>query len=457
MSGWGGPWGTMPWGGGGIDVLPGSTVTYRLVLAERGTSGLGTPIISDVLAAGVPMDTDAAGRWSRTLNAAGTLEFSLPIDACTPEDFAPGQRELHLYRDDGSGERLAWAGHLWAADVRAPWVRFLGMGFYEALRHREVSDDFYKQGVEQRSIAWQLIDYTQSQSGGALGITRASAAGSAVTRTVLYCAEERQVVADAIEDLASGDDSFDFDIGPDKVWRTWTPERGTDRHLTVELDTTTTIVDMSYTVDATQVENDVAGIGAKGDCEPIHFVRAVDTASRDAYGLMQGTVNRSDVKDDDDFITALAAERLALLKDARKQPTVRMFQGLGGPSPLSGDFDIGDTIAVLSSWGYASFHEKFRVMSYSVSFDRLGNEMLELVMDARGAISTPVVTHQAIAATTALGPAMAESASNSTPKAVAASTPITPAVGHQVHKLIEITEATSHTHAQHIDVTSTLT
>lgn len=456
MSGWGdGEWGLMPWGGGTVVTVPGSLVSYRLVLAQRGTSGLGTPIITDVLSAGVPMDTDSAGRWSRTLNAAGTLEFSLPIDGCTPEDFAPGQRELHLYRDDGSGERLAWAGHLWAADVRAPWVRFLGMGFYEALRHREISDDFYKQNVEQRSIAWQLIDYTQNQTGGALGITRATAAGSAVTRTVLYCAEERQVIADAIEDLASADDGFDFDVGPDKVWRTWTPERGTDLAGTVELDTTTTIVDMSYTVDGTQVENDVAGIGKKGDCEPITFKRAIDTTSRDAYGLMQGTVNRSDLNDDD-MLAALTAERLALLKDARKQPTVRMFQGLGGPSPLNGDFDIGDTIAIKSSWGYATFHERFRVMSYSVSFDRLGNEMLELVLDSRGTIPGPVT--QAVAVGAAMTPAMARSASNSTPKAAAASTTVTPGIKRQVDKTIAIegTNAGHYVHTQSIDVTTTL-
>lgn len=390
MSGWGGPWGTMPWGDrlGDTGVITQEQASYRLVLANRSASGLGTPIISDVLAAGVPFDNQAAGRWGRTLNAAGTLEFSLPLDACSPEDFAPGQRELHLYREDSShaGEALVWGGHLWVADVRTPWVRFLGVGFYEALRHREMSDDFYRfaanANAEQRAIAWALIAYTQGQPGGGLGITRGSTAGSGTLRTVDACAEERRVIADMIEDIAAADDGFDFEVGPDKVWRTWIPQRGTDRSATVTLDATDTIVDMSYTIDATQVENDVAGIGKKGDCEPIYYVRETDTDSRDTFGLMQGTITRNDIRQDDDLIAALARERLALVKDARKQPNVRIFQGLGGPSPLTGEFDLGDVITVAASWGYATFTDPFRVGSYGVAFDRLGNEWLELTLDA---------------------------------------------------------------------------
>ena len=380
--GWGDQeWGSSPWGG-----VPGTLnpeTGYRLVLADRSGSGLGTPIVSDVFAAGLPYDSEYACRWSRGIGTAGTIEFTLPIDGCDAADFAPGQRELHLYRDDGRfGEQLAWAGHLWVADVRAPWVRFLGMGWYEALRHREMSEDFYKFNAEQRNIAWQLIDYTQSQTDGGLGITRESAAGSSTQRTVAYCAEERQNIAEAIEDLAAADDGFDFEVGPDKVWRTWTPSRGSDLSGSITLDTTTSIVDMSYTADATSIENDVAGVGSKGDCEPIHFVTVLDTASRSAYGLMQATIERSDMKWDDEHITALAREELALRKDIRRQPRIKCFQGLIGNSPLTGDFDLGDVIGVEASWGYATFSDTFRLLDYAVTFDRMGNEMLEFTFDA---------------------------------------------------------------------------
>lgn len=408
MTGWGdSPWGTMPWGavagwgdgqwgdfpwGGEAGIYPGPIINppgapqiqnYRLVLAGRGTSGLGTAIIDNVLELGLPTKTEYACRWSRTLNAAGTIEFTLPLDGpgVTPENFYPG-RELHLFRDDGTGERIVWAGHLWASDVQKIWVRFLGMGFYEDLRHREIGTDFYKFNTEQRSIAWQMIDYTQTQPNGNLGITRETSAGSATQRTVAYCAEERQNIAEAIEDLASADDGFDFEVGPDKIWRTWVPKRGSDLSATVELSTNVGIVEMAYTSDGTQIENEVAGIGKKGNCEPIHYVVASDSTSQTKYGLMQGTISRSDLKWDDDMISAQARQRLALQSQPRKQPTVRLFNGLGGPNPLNADFDLGDVISVDASWGFATFNDNFRVMSYDVSFDRVGYEFIDVTLDA---------------------------------------------------------------------------
>jgi hypothetical protein len=355
---------------------------YRLVLAGRSDTGLGTPIISDVFPLGVPFAGDEVARWGQTLNAAGALEFTLPIDACSATDFAPGQRELHLYRDAGSGESLVWGGHLWTADVRAPWVRFMGLGFYEAFRHREIGDDFYKQSVEQRALAWQLIQYTQGLAYGDLGITLGSATGSPVNRTVDHCAEERDNVADAIEDLASADNGFDFEVSPNKVWNTYYPQRGSDLSGSVVLNTTTHIADMSYTYDATQVENEVAGIGKTGDCEPIHYLTLNDDTSKNLFGLMQGTLVRSDVRQDNTMIDDLVARRLALRKVVRQQPVIRLKPDLSALTPLAGTFGLGDDIMIQSSWGYATFTSKFRVMAYLVSFDQMGTETMDLTLDA---------------------------------------------------------------------------
>jgi len=434
--GWGdGLWGEMPWGNVGgfnerVAVAPALAaqishakinrprpadpplVDYRLVLASRASSGLGTPIVDDVLTIGTPMDTDFAGRWSRTINAAGTLEFQLPMDdPIVREDiFTPGQRELHLYRDEktGIGEELVWAGRLWIADVRWPWVRFMGMGFYEDFRHREISEDFYRFDAEQLQIAWEMLAYTQAEADGDVGVTLDSAASSGLNRTVEYCAEARQNIAQAIEDLASADDGFDFEVTPTKAWKTWFPQRGTDKTGSVILDGETSISDLAYTVDATQVENDVAGIGKKGDCEPILFKRYEDTTSRARYGLMQGTIERSDVRQDDDLIGALARERLALQSFSRKQPTVRFWNELNGPSPLRGDFDIGDAITIKASRGFATFDAPYRVLSYAVTFDHLGHETVDLTLDSLGQGSTTSVYHQSISAKTKVGVARGE-------------------------------------------------
>lgn len=391
-------WGESPWD---ADVgTSESPITYRLVLAERSDTGLGTPIVTDVLAeVGLPYGADTAIRWSRVLNGAGSLEFTAYIDTVTPDVYAPGQREVHLYRDDGSGELLVWGGHLWKADVDHDWVRFTALGWYEALRHREISTDFYRTSVDQFNIAWQLIDYTQDEDGGGLGITRFGVGGSGVGRTVLYCAEERQNIADAIEDLASADDGFDFDVTPNKRWRVWSPERGLDMSDTVGLHAESTVSELSYSIDATTVSNDVAGIGEGEDCEPIHFERARDEDSRALYGLMQSTVSRGDLNQDKPRITALAREELQQSKDAELHPTIRYPVLLDGPSPLTQDFGLGDVITLSASRGYATFNSPFRVLAYTITSTQTGREHVELELDSTVGIGMRASRSGAVAMT----------------------------------------------------------
>lgn len=361
-------------------------VTYRLALASLSASGLGTEIVSDVLAVGFPHKADQVVRWSRMLNGAGSIEFTLDMEAITPDVYAPGKRELHLYRDDGGGEVLVWGGRLWVADVDHDWVRFMGLGWYETLRHREMAVDFYKVDTEQLDIAWDLINYTQTQTGGGLGITQQVVADSGITRTVLYCAEERQNIAQAIEDLATADNGFDFDISPGKEWQVSHPVKGEDLSATVSLNTATTVQDLTYTIDATVVANEVAGIGDRKECEPIHYATVANIGSRDEYGLLQSTVSRSDIKEDGPLINALARKYLKLHKAARKAPVVKYPLSLdpnqAGPSPVTGEFSLGDVIKLQASKGYATFADPFRVMAYTVVASQNGEERIELNLDA---------------------------------------------------------------------------
>lgn len=386
-------WGIDPWGGGwGYTYIPFSDAViadfrtnYRLVLAERSSTGLGAELVPDVLGtAGVPYGGQSVMRWKRQLNGAGSLEFTLPTtgEGVTEATYAPGQRELHLYRDDGGGEFLVWAGHLWVADVDHDWVRFMGLGWYETLRHREMAEDFYRVDAGQLDIAWELINYTQSQTGGNIGVTRFPGSTGGVARTVLYCAEERQSIASAVEDLADADTGFDWEVTPTKRWKVWTPERGTDLSASVLLDAASTVSNLSYQVDATQVANEVAGIGERTDCEPIHYDREIDTTSRGDYGLMQTSVVRSDIRQDAERISALARKELKLRKRARRLPAVGYPAELGGPLPMRGDFDIGDTVGLQASNGYATFDDPFRVMAYEVTVNRMGREFVTLDLDA---------------------------------------------------------------------------
>ncbi len=361
--------------GTGGPATPGdpTTYSYRLVLANLGTSGLGTPILSDVLGT-VGMMEGTSLSWTDELNGPGSLEFTLPIDHAdvTRANFAEGQREVHLYRDDGTGEVLVWGGRLWASDTQGWTVRFLAQGWMRTLERREIRDDLAyttAQGgpYDQNAIVEALLDYTQTQANGDLGITFAADAASGVTREIVVCAEELRSVFDVIDSMVEAhDDGFDWEITPDKRLLIYAGRKG---QFAGALDTTTNIADFSYQRDATSVANDVAGLSSSTeDCPTPDMYVATDSGSQSDFGLLQDHIDPRD-PEDSALVASQTDEELDAYKDSRVQPTVTLMPLLGEPDLT--DFAVGDTVSLTSSRGAAGgfgyFSQTFRVISRTVT------------------------------------------------------------------------------------------
>lgn len=357
---------------------------WRLALATLGTSGLGTPTVSDVMALGLQHQSEQPLRFSRVLGGPGAISFELAIDGAgvDPSTFVVGGRELHLYRDDGGGEELRWGGRLWKAELKGKFVRFSGEGFFSSLRRRRMADDFFRQADEQLDIAWDAIDYTQGRTGGALGITRASLTPSGVTRTILACGEARVAVADVIDDLAGGDNGFDYEVGADKVWRTWYPARGTDVSASVVFDGATNAVEIERQLDGEQIANSIGAISANLACEPLSYYTAVDATSRTAYGLLEDEVERTDLEDTT-LVDALADEELRLRKDPADQIRVTTSDGIASvPNVHAGDFDLGDEVRVkASAGGFGTFDAHYRVLGFVTTLRQTGEERTTYDLD----------------------------------------------------------------------------
>lgn len=361
--------------------------TYRLVLAQRSSSGLGAPVVVGSVTLNDVMNTVGVGpgasvplAWKRNLNGPGSLEFALPIEdpVVTADVFAPGKREVHLYRDpgDGSGEVLWFAGRLWTADV-ADWsVRFTAAGWWEDLRHREIATDLYYADLEQHDLAWNYIAYTQGLLYGDIGITRYNTTPTGITRTVEVCAEQRSGVASLVEDLASADDGFDFDITPNKAFRIWSPSRGVT--TAVVFDMSTTVSTLAYTLDATEAAGEISGIGEVNQCEPVNNLVVTDTDSLTAFGLLQSSINRPD--DDEELLAAQIREELRNHKSARMQPQISYWPEVGGPQVHT--FDVGDTVTVIASRGFATFSQGFRVLSVGAVVTPTNRELVTVQLDS---------------------------------------------------------------------------
>jgi hypothetical protein len=358
----------------GLPVVPPPTspVSYRLVLASLGTSGIGAPIVShgipldDVLnQIGVAPGASVPLGWKKNLNGPGSIEFSLPIDDpfVTPANFAPGKREIHVYRDDGSGEVLWAAGRLWTADVADWGMRFTASGWIEDLRHREVLTDLVYSGLEQHDMAWNYIDYTQNLLNGNRGITRHDTTPTGVTRDIEICAEQRRGIAELVDEIASTDDGFDWEISPGKVFRIFFPHRGTTPGVTFDLRTEIEV--LSYTLDGTTLSNEVSGIGQVNQCDPVANDVVSDLTAQAEYGLLQSSIQRQD--DDEQLLLGQIREELRNHKTPRMQPLIGHHPAVAGPSVDA--YEVGDNVRAIASRGFATFNQLFRVLSVGAVVD----------------------------------------------------------------------------------------
>ena len=359
-------------------------ITYRLAIANRGTSGLGTPIISDVFGTvGSNLDNPSPLSFTETLNEAGTIEFEVPADhaSVTVATFSPG-KEIHLYRDNGGGETLFWGGHLWIADMQWPWIRFIGYGWFYDLTRRAACnrrDRLVYNDVDQFDIVRDLVD--KSMADDPMGITHFDTADSGVTKDLEICEEERKMVGDAITDFTAEDDGLDFNISAGKVMRLYYPRRGTSQAIT--FNAATTASELSYQLDGTTINTQVAAVG-EDECGP-YVEYFEDQNAINAYGLLNdhvedGTRKRKRVR-------GKARELLRSTKQPRYQPDVASLTDIVGAPDLSA-YNVGDVVTVTSSQGpangFGNFSGQFRIVERKVSVQNPGVESVSISVDSVG-------------------------------------------------------------------------
>jgi len=301
--------------------------------------------------------------FSYVLDAPGAFEADVQLNhaLAIEANFAVGQREIRIYRDNV----LVWGGYLWALTASAVEykMRLRGEGYFSRLRRRVIANDLVKKQKDQADIAWDLIQYSQSTH-GTFGISD-SHTPTGVLIDHVYCATDLGEVGDAITELSEMDDSFDFWITPtikdstNKVFKNASPRRGATKAVTINQDNA---ISADYEIDATDLANRLWGIGS-GDCNPPSF-----EASASASITNHGELHDVQQFDDLDFLPSVKAhtrEELRLRKSPRRQVTVRIEER----DYTWGSFDVGDIITLASNRGFLSDSRQMRVLRMQVNFD----------------------------------------------------------------------------------------
>lgn len=247
---------------------------------------------------------------------------------------------------------------------------FSAADYRAALNRRLVYDADTKTwtNVDQGQIAWNLINQTQSKTGGSLGIVRGTQQTTGTLASPTF--EAAATVTDSIDTLATSATGFDYDITPKtgtltQTFDLWTP-RGTDRQRVVsypgDIASFTRQVDPSVFANALRASGgqDAAG----NDLAPVAV--ASSTIGTDPAGRWDAQFADTDIK------TAAILSSRAQAQLAAGQNVTPAWVVTLNPDSWGGldDVDVGDPIILRVKSGYRlDVVETLRVYELAITLD----------------------------------------------------------------------------------------
>lgn len=318
---------------------------------------------------------DASQQWelpfdsfsiSETLNEDRSAQFSfnrsilqgvLDKYALTPYGmFKQFYREVYLYDENGNVLYSGFIDEMQTASGQEDHgtVSITSKGFFSLLAKRITNSPRTYTAQDAGDIAWDLINYTQGLTYGALGITR-GVHPATVNRDRTYRFDD---IKSAIEGLSNKNilNGFDFEIDNGKVFNIYFIEKGSIRN--------NIIVEYGFNVDSYQItENGLTGLVNQVVVLGENFGDDIVSVTRDAendykanYGLLQETVSAKDTQQ-----TATLQDTGDKYLTNWKFPRKTIDLDLKFESPLFTDYNVGDRIKIIIA--QENVNEYYRVMN----------------------------------------------------------------------------------------------
>ncbi len=277
-------------------------------------------------------------------------------------------RELDIY----DGDTLVYAGFLdeyqsSTDGVAKGNITMTSRGFFSLLKKRYTNSLRAYSAQDAGDIAWDLIDYTQGLTSGALGITRGSHPATKNRDRTFRFAN----IGDEIAGLSNDNvkDGFDFEVDTGKVFNLYFPEKGSQRP--------TIKYEWGFNIDGYQVnENGLMGMANQvivaGDGFGDGMLSATRSAAADYaanYGLLQDVLAEKDVTE-----AATLNDKGDKYLDRYKYPRKSLTLSVDYEAIPFTDFGLGDRIKVKIE--PEDIDDYFRVIARAV--DHTGNLSLTL-------------------------------------------------------------------------------
>lgn len=243
---------------------------------------------------------------------------------------------------------------------------------YRALLDRRMlaeGDTLAYAGVDQGTIAWNLIQTTQAKSGGNLGITLGTGTPTGVTRTKTF--EAGKMIGEAIAQLGDLLNGFDWEIAPDLKLNVFYPSRGTAQPFVLDYGGTVTRVRRAF--DPGSFSNAIRGSGAQALTAEN---RAAAGIGADPRGRFESQHGYTDILEQA-TLSAKADFLLAGRNSIRPSWVVELRPGAW---QSKAQLWVGDTAQLVVASGRVNVNVSQRVLAMAFSIDPSGAERIAVTL-----------------------------------------------------------------------------
>lgn len=350
--------------------------SYTLVAAD---------LLTDVIRDEIPFDTFS---FSRGRNGIAGFDGVTPLK--TPRynrilraNLDRARTALYILRD-GS---VQWGGILWATDAafggegEGDSVRCAGQGFWSYYDHRVIDATLKFVAEEQFEIVETIISLGNVYTSGDIGVTVDWDEPSGVERDRTYRSYEEKPIREAVEQLASVDDGFEFDMevtgslaaGFTKTLKL-ASHRGRRTNLVFEEGKNIRV--LRWGLDGWGMVNRASAIGA-GEGRKMLRAAAVDASALATFPVLQRSFSYKDVAVQR-TLNGHARADLARFRRGEEHLEIEILSD--HVDSQLGSFIDGDEVTVRASEGFIDVDGWYRIEDHNVSVDREGGETVKVTL-----------------------------------------------------------------------------
>lgn len=316
-------------------------------------------------------------KFGKRLNNYGTASFEVPAnDPKVSELVALRVYTVWIYYEENATSTLVWAGEqaMRAGSLDANgnnWCTIHCFDWFEQLNSRFTADNVRYDQIDAGQIAWALIDTTQSQTNGDLGITEGT-----IEETQLRDREYfNQNVMEAISNLANVLSGFDFEITNNRVFNVYSL-KGTDLTDSVVLEYGHNVVACKVIEDFVAPANRAIVLGTPFDGTELERIERNNTVNQGIYKLREAVLSEMDVSD----INTMQDKGDALLRKY-EAPLLKIdLTILKSSRPKITEFSLGDLIRLIIKSGIYNIDEEYRIFEWTIDIGNDTTQDISLVL-----------------------------------------------------------------------------